>query len=57
MGVTAQKNYLPMQPGDVLETWANIDKAKRLLNYNPKINIEEGLARFVDWFKNYETTL
>ncbi len=49
----ADKNYLPMQPGDVLKTSANIDKAKRLLNWQPTTSIEQGLKKFVAWFKEY----
>lgn len=41
----------PPQPGDVPQTFADITKARKLLGYNPHIQIEEGLRRFVDWFK------
>jgi UDP-glucuronate 4-epimerase len=44
---------MPMQPGDVTITYADINKAKRLLGYNPKVKIEEGIKRFVDWYKRY----
>ncbi len=40
-----------MQPGDVVATYANISKAQRLLGYNPQIKIEEGIKRFVAWFR------
>ena len=40
----------PPQPGDVPQTFADITKARRLLNYNPQTDIEEGLKRFVAWF-------
>jgi len=43
-------NYVAMQPGDVILTHANIDKAQRLINYNPKNTIEEGLIKFNKWF-------
>ena len=39
------------QSGDVRQTWANIKKAKRLLGWQPKVSLEEGLKLFVDWFK------
>ena len=42
--------YLPMQKGDVNLTYANISKAKRLLNYIPTVKFEEGLERFVKNF-------
>ena len=41
----------PMQPGDVPVTYADISKAKRLLNYNPQTKIEEGIPKFVEWFR------
>ena len=47
----AQVRRLPEQPGDVPVTCADISKAKRLLGYDPQVNIEEGLRRFVEWFR------
>jgi len=44
-------NYLPMQPGDVKETYANIDKSFKMLNYKPKTNIKDGIKNFISWFK------
>jgi UDP-glucuronate 4-epimerase len=44
----------PMQPGDVPFTCADISKAQRLLGYNPKVKIEEGIPRFVEWFTKHE---
>ena len=41
----------PTQPGDVPQTFADITKARRLLNYNPQTQIEDGIALFVDWFR------
>jgi UDP-glucuronate 4-epimerase len=51
LGVKAKINGLPMQPGDVLATYADIDKSLELLKYQPLTNIEEGLAKFVAWYK------
>ena len=42
----------PMQPGDVDLTFANIDKAKKLLNYNPSTSLQDGIAAFIKWFNN-----
>ncbi|MBI4559089.1 MAG: GDP-mannose 4,6-dehydratase [Candidatus Hydrogenedentes bacterium] len=42
---------LPDQPGDVPITYANIDKAKRLLGYNPQFSLDEGIRRFVEWYR------
>ena len=41
----------PLQPGDVPITYANIDKARRLLEYDPQVKIEDGIPRFVGWFR------
>ncbi len=46
-------NFLPMQKGDVLETFANIDDAKNVFGYQPKININTGVLNFVNWYKDY----
>ena len=53
IGIEAKKEYLPMQPGDVTINYADIDKAQRDLGFEPKIGIEEGIKRFVEWFKEY----
>lgn len=53
LGVKAEKKYLPMQNGDVKHTWADINKARKLLNYQPKVSLEQGIAEFVKWYKNY----
>jgi len=51
IGKKAHLRQLPAQPGDVPITYADISKAKRLLGYSPQVNIEEGIRRFVDWFR------
>ncbi len=50
LGKSATLQYLPEQPGDVPITFANIAKAQRLLNYQPRVAIEQGLSQFVEWF-------
>ncbi len=50
-GKKARLRQLPGQPGDVPITYADISKAKRLLSYHPQVDIEEGIQRFVDWFR------
>ena len=50
-GTTAKIERYPEQPGDVPQTWANIDKARRLLGYNPMTPYEKGVTRFVDWLR------
>lgn len=51
LGVAATIDRRPEQPGDVPQTWANIDKARALLGYNPSTLYEDGLRRFVDWLR------
>jgi UDP-glucuronate 4-epimerase len=53
IGKKAEKKFLPMQPGDMYETYANITKSKKLLGYEPKTNIKKGIEKFVSWYKNY----
>jgi UDP-glucuronate 4-epimerase len=50
LGKKAKINRLPEQPGDVPLTCADISKARKLLGYNPKTKLSDGLPRFVDWF-------
>ena len=50
LGMEAQIDRQPLQPGDVPITYANIDKARRVLGYDPQTKIEVGIPRFVDWF-------
>ena len=45
----------PLQPGDVTQTFADISKARRLLGYDPKTQIEEGIERFVEWFRETQS--
>ena len=52
-GKKAIKEYLPMQPGDVKKTFANIDKAEEFLGFVPSTSIEEGVKKFVDWYIKY----
>jgi UDP-glucuronate 4-epimerase len=50
LGRTADVRLAPMQPGDVYETQACVDKLKDLTGYSPRVSIEEGVQRFVDWY-------
>lgn len=53
LNVQAKINFLPMQPGDVKETAADISLLQKDFGYQPKISIEEGISRFVDWYQDY----
>jgi UDP-glucuronate 4-epimerase len=50
LGRTAIIRLLPMQPGDVNETQANVDRLKNVTGYSPRISIEQGVERFVKWY-------
>ena len=45
-----------MQPGDVVETYADIEASRRDLGFEPKTSIDEGIPRFVAWFREYQQT-
>jgi UDP-glucuronate 4-epimerase len=49
----AKKEFLPMQPGDVVRTEADIRKAKKMLDFAPKTQIKDGVPRFVEWYREY----
>jgi UDP-glucuronate 4-epimerase len=49
----ARLELLPMQPGDVPITYANVDKLAKAIHYKPQTRLEEGLGKFVDWFESY----
>ena len=53
LGTKAKKNLLPIQPGDVPETYANVDDLARDIGFQPSRTIEEGVARFVAWYRQY----
>jgi UDP-glucuronate 4-epimerase len=54
LGREAKKNFLPIQPGDVPSTWADTSELKKLTGYSPSTNLEEGIRKFVDWYKSYK---
>jgi len=52
-GKTADKNFKPMQPGDVVGTAANIEKLNKVNGFKPTTDIEQGIQKFVDWYRNF----
>jgi len=52
LGTKAKLHHLPMQPGDVTTTYADIELSQKELGFRPKISLDEGLARFVEWYKS-----
>jgi UDP-glucuronate 4-epimerase len=53
LGKTAEKNFMPIQPGDVPATYANVDDLMRNVGFKPNTRIEEGIKRFVSWYREY----
>jgi UDP-glucuronate 4-epimerase len=53
LGRTAQKNLVPMQPGDVPDTWADVEALARDVGYRPSTPLEQGVKHFVDWYLEY----
>ncbi len=53
LGIQAEKRFLPMQPGDVLATYADIEDLSRDIGYVPSTPIEQGVRKFVDWYRDY----
>ena len=53
LGRTAEKVMKPMQPGDVTSTFADVSRLHALTGYAPKVKLEEGIPRFVDWYRGY----
>ena len=49
-GVTAQKNYLPMQAGDVYQTYADMERLKNAVDFKPSVALTDGMKKFVDWY-------
>jgi UDP-glucuronate 4-epimerase len=56
LGKQAEKNFLPMQPGDVPSTYADVDDLMRDVGFKPSTSIEEGIHHFVQWYQNYYKT-
>ena len=53
MGKEAKFNYLPMQPGDVPDSLADLEKIKSVSGYQPKVSYEEGVKKFIEWYKHF----
>ena len=57
MGTVARKESLPMQPGDMPATFADVSRLERATGYRPRIGLEEGLGRFVAWYQSDKNPL
>lgn len=53
LGKKAKINLLPLQPGDVQDTFANVDELVEQFDFKPATAVEIGVARFIDWYRDY----
>ena len=53
LGTKAEINFMPMQPGDVKETFADIEATRSDFGFEPKTSLDEGLPLFVEWYRRY----
>jgi UDP-glucuronate 4-epimerase len=53
LGREARKNFLPMQPGDVIATFADVEDLMRNVGFKPKTTLTEGIAKWVEWYSGY----
>ncbi len=51
--IKANRNFMPIQKGDVTKTWANASLLKELTGYKPKTEIKEGISNFISWYRDY----
>lgn len=55
LGMVAKKNFFPMQKGDVIATYADIEDLKRDLQFEPTTDLSKGIGKWIDWYKNFHT--
>jgi UDP-glucuronate 4-epimerase len=53
LGKTAEKNMLPMQPGDVPDTFADVESLVEAVGYRPSTTLDKGINEFVDWYRSF----
>lgn len=53
LGLQAEKNLLPMQPGDVRKTWADVSDLFEYIDYKPQVGVKEGIRKFLEWYSQY----
>ena len=54
LGIEAKKNFREMQPGDVYQTFADVEELQRDFGFRPDTRIEVGISKFVEWYKKYD---
>lgn len=57
VGKKTYQNLLPMQPGEIIKTWADTTRLKKDFNYHPTTTLEEGIRHFVEWYQNIYCTI
>ncbi|MEM7478710.1 MAG: NAD-dependent epimerase [Planctomycetota bacterium] len=53
IGKEAEKDYMPLQPGDVISTFADVNALEKAIDFKPETSIESGVGKFVDWYREY----
>ena len=53
LGMKATRNYMDIQPGDVVRTWADVSRAEKYYGWRPTTPIEVGIPRFIEWYRGY----
>mgnify|MGYP003684770277 FL=1 len=53
LGIKAEKELLPLQPGDVPDTYADVDDLVKEFNYKPSMSVNQGVSNFIEWYKKY----
>ncbi len=53
LGIQAKRNYLPLQPGDVLQTWADVSGLEKWIDFSPQVGVEQGVAEFGRWYRDF----
>lgn len=53
LGIEAKKDLMPMQPGDVPESYADVEKARKKLGFNPETSIDKGIPKFISWYNEH----
>ena len=56
LGKNAEKKFLPLQPGDVPNTYANVNELVEQFDYKPETTIETGITNFISWYREYHKT-
>ncbi len=53
LGLKAQRRYLPLQAGDVLQTWADVTALTRWIDFQPHVSVDSGVSAFVEWYREH----